>query len=249
MASARKVSTIALLVLVLIGGAVFYLASNLNGIVAGVIESQGSRVLGTSVKVSGVDIRLTEAAAGLSGLSIENPEGFPGNAMELGGFAIDLDASTLTSETVVINKVIVDGARINVIQEASGSNLQALLNNIETGPAEETSPEEESVGDASTTKVIINEFTLSGASASVSIPELNETREVSLPPIVVSDVGRATNGATAAQVATQILKPVIEKVIATALTDSIKERASEKINDTVGGFLKGLSGDGKKGSR
>lgn len=240
--TARKLSIIALLLLLLVGGGFFYLASNLNGIVAGIIETQGSRAIGTSVSVSGVDIRLTEAAAGISGLRLANPSGFDGNAIELGSFSVKLDASSLSSDTIVINNVTVDGARVNVIQTASGNNLQKLMAGMPTGASESASSEE-----ASSKTVIIDQFTLNGVSASVSIPQLNETREVALPPIVVRDIGRATNGATAAQVAQQILKPIIEKAIASATTDSIKERAGEKINEAVGGFLKGLKkSDGEK---
>lgn len=240
--TAKKISITVVLLLLVVAGGLFYLGSNLNGIVAGVIETQGSKVVGTSVRVSGVDIRLTEAAAGLSGLRIANPPEFSGNAMELGNFSVKLDASSLTKETIVVNNVTVDGARINVVQAASGNNLQTLLANMQSESAGEASS-----SDASSKKIIIDEFTLSGASASVSIPQLDQTREVALPLIVVKNIGRSTNGATAAQVARQILKPVIDKAIASATAGAIKEAAGEKINNAVGGLLKGLTGgDGKK---
>ena len=71
--------------------------------------------------------------------------------------------------------------------------------------------------------------------------DLDEMREVELPPIVVRDIGRASNGATAAQVAQQLLQPVLEAAISSAATQVIKDRAKEKINEAVGGFLKDLT--------
>ena len=233
--TARKVSITALILLLLLAGGLYYLASNLNGIVAGVIESQGSAATQTPVSVAGVDIQLTDASAALSGLSVGNPEGFPGNAIELGGFSVKLDAGSLTSDPIVINDITVDGARINILQQTSGNNLQKLLANLQAMLPEER-PESEAAGK----KVIIDKFTLNDASASVSIPALNETREVSLPPIVVRDIGRESKGATAAQVAEQILRPILEKAIASASVEAAKDRVGKEIGKAVDGLLKGL---------
>ena len=233
--TARKVSITALVFVVLLAGGLYYLSSNLNGIVAGVIESQGSAATQTSVRVTGVDIQLTDASAALSGLSIGNPEGFSGNAIELGGFSVRLDASSLTSDTIVVEDITVDGARINMLQQTGGNNLQKLLANLQS-----MAPEEASESEAAGKKVIIDQFTLNGASASVSIPALNETREVSLPTIVVQGIGRESNGATAAQVAEQILRPVVEKAIASASVEAAKDRVGKEIGKAVDGLLKGL---------
>ena len=64
MASKRKTFLYVLIaLLVLIGGGVYYVLSNLNSIVATLIEEQGSIATQTQVKVGGVDIRLSEATA------------------------------------------------------------------------------------------------------------------------------------------------------------------------------------------
>lgn len=239
MSSAKRNIFVALLaIVVLAAAALYYLTSNLNGIVAGLIEEQGSAATQTSVTVSGVDIKLREASAALSGLSVANPEGFPGKALELGGFSVKLDAGSLRDDTIVVNDITVDGARINVLQQGGSNNLQELMSNLQ-GEATEEAPASEGGGK----KIIIDQFTLSGASASVSIAELNETREVKLPTIVVRDIGRGTNGATSAQIAREILKPIIEKAISSATAASVKEAAGKKIGDAVGGFIKGI---GKK---
>jgi len=237
----RKISLILLLLVVMTGGAFFYLASNLNSIVADIIETQGSRAIGTQVRVSGVDIRLTEASAAIAGLSVANPEGFAGNAIELGDFSVQLDAPSLTSDTIIIKDVTIKGSRINVVQTVSGNNLQKLLANMQADSAEPAPS-----ADEGSKTVIIDQFILNGASASVEIPQLEETRELTLPSIVVRDIGRATNGATTAQVAKQVLKPVIEKAIATATAESLKDQAGKKITDAVGGLLKGLSSKDEK---
>jgi hypothetical protein len=238
MSKALRTTLLIVLVVVVLGAAaLFYLASNLNGIVAGLIEEQGSIATKTDVRVSGVDIRLREGSAEISGLSVANPEGFSGSALELGHFAVQLDAGSLTKDTIIVKNVLVDSARINVVQQGSANNLQKLLDSL---PQSGDSGSTAETGDGK--KVIIEKFTLSGASASVTAAELGEPREVTLPTIVVTDIGRASNGATGTQVAQQILRPIIEKALTSAAAEEIKGRAIEKIDEALGGALKKLGG-------
>jgi hypothetical protein len=134
---------------------------------------------------------------------------------------------------------MVSEARINVLQQGARNNLRELLANLQQLQSGDSAPAEESGGK----RIIIDRFTLEGASASVSIPDLNEMRDVTLPTIVVRDIGRASNGATGAQVAQQILRPVLEKAIASAATQAVKDQATRKIGDALGGLLKGIGGD------
>jgi hypothetical protein len=238
MSKALRTTLLILLVVVVLGAAaLFYLASNLNGIVAGLIEEQGSIATQTDVRVSGVDIRLREGSAEISGLSVANPEGFSGSAVELGHFAIQLDAGSLTKDTIIVKNVLVDSARINVVQQGSANNLQKLLDSLPQSGNSGTTTE---AGDGK--KVIIEKFTLSGASASVTAAALGEPREVTLPTIVLTDIGRASNGATGTQVAQQVLRPIIEKALTSAAAEEIKGRAKEKIDEALGGALKKLGG-------
>ncbi len=238
MASPVKFLGIAALVLILlVAGGLFYLSSNLNGIVATLIEEQGSVATQTSVRVDGVDIQIAEASASLSGLKVANPQGFTGNALELGGFSIALDAASLTSDTIVVKDITVAGARVNVQQNGAQNNLRQLLSNLQGEGSEEPAPSD----DGPTKKLIIERFTLEGASASVDLADLKETREVELPPLVLTGIGRESNGATAAQVAEQVLKPLLEAAITSATADTIKDRVGEQVGGAVGGLLKGLN--------
>lgn len=227
-----------LALVVLIGGGAYYVLSNLNSIVANLIEEQGSLATQTPVRVSGVDIRLREATASISGLTVGNPEGFDGNAIELGRFSVKLDASSLTDDTIIINDILVAGAQLNVIQQGRSNNLQALMDNLSSDEAAA-----EDSGDGGAT-VIIDRFTLEDAAASVSIPDLDENREVELPTIVVTDVGRKSAGASGAQVAQQLLEPILEKAIAAATSQALKDRVSEEIGGAVDGLLRGLGAGG-----
>jgi len=226
---------IGLLALIVIGGVIF-VSTQLDSIVAGLIEEQGSAATKTAVRVAGVEIKLADATGSISNLSIGNPEGFSGNAIEMDNFSLTLDPSSLATDTIVITDIKVSGARLNVLQKGAGNNLNQLMSNLR---------EQQQGGDASGEdgkKLIIDRFTLEGASAFLSAPDLTEDREVSLPTIIVRDIGRSSNGATGAQVAQQLLRPVIERTLSSAATQSLKDKAAEKLGDVKDSLLKGLTG-------
>lgn len=222
-----------ILVLIAAGGTWLYL--NLDRVVARIIEDQGSAATQTAVRVGGVAIALPDASARISNLNIANPEGFDGNAIELGDFAIRIVPASLTSDTIVLEEVLVSGARINLVQQGATSNLRTLLAKLSSGAGNQA---EADTGGGR--KLIIDRFVLEGASASVSVPELDEFREVSIPTIELSGIGRASNGATGAQVARQLLEPVIERTLRSAATQSVKDRAKEKVDEVKDSLLEGL---------
>ncbi|ANO50145.1 DUF748 domain-containing protein [Woeseia oceani] len=233
----RKLLMIVLAILLVIGGGLLYLSTQLNSIVAGLIESQGSAVAGSPVRVSGVAINLGEANASISGLSVANPDGFGGgHAIDLGSFSVRIDPASVTTDTIVLKEVTVSDAQMTLLQRGTGSNLQSLLNQLQSSSDSGSAAADSGAGK----KLIIDRFTLKGARATVSVPDLQEEREISLPDIVLTDIGRASNGATAGAVARQVLEPVLQKALSTAAAQSLKERASDELNAAKDQLLKGV---------
>ena len=234
----RTLIAIAALIVVIAAGLV-YVYSQLDSLVAGLIEEQGSAATQTPVRVSGVSIDLREARAELAGLSVGNPEGFDGTAISLGRFAIRIDPATVTKDTVVLKEVTVSGATVNLIQQATRNNLRELMKNLESAGGGQQEPADEGAG----RKLIIERFVLEDASASVSLPDLDEDRTVNIPRIELTGIGRASGGATGAEVARQVLEPVIERVLQSAATESVKDRAKEKLDQFREGLMDRLGGD------
>ena len=166
-----------------------------------------------------------------------NPEGFPGNALTLGGFSLQLDPGSLRTDTIVIRSIAVDGATINLMQQGTRNNLKRLLDNLKAMQSDPAQPD----SDAGSRRLIIERFTLSDAEASVSVPDLGQERTVALPPIVVRDIGKASGGATGSQIAEQLLTPIIEAAMKSAAAQSIKDKARKELGEAMGGFLKGMT--------
>lgn len=236
---ARKTLIAIAALIVVIAAGLVYVYSQLDSIVAGLIEEQGSAATETPVRVSGVSIDLREARAELAGLSVGNPEGFDGTAISLGRFAIRIDPATVTEDTIVLKEVTVAGASVSMIQQATRNNLRELLKNLESPGGGQQQPADEGAG----RKLIIERFVLEDASASVSLPDLGEDRRVDIPRIELTGIGRASGGATGAEVARQVLEPVIERVLQSAATESVKDRAKEKLDQFKEGLMDQFGGD------
>jgi hypothetical protein len=225
--TSKVVAGLAVVLLVVVAGGFLYLYSNLDRLVARLIEEQGSGATQTAVEVGAVSIDLRAGSAGISSLRIANPDGFSNQpAIALRDFAIDLDPMEITSDPLVISDITVDGATLRIEQRGAENNLKTILSSVQRLSADDQS-EPESAGK----KIIIDRFELTGASATLLVPQLDEKREVALPQIVVTDIGRASNGATAAAVARQILEPVIRKALESAAAGGIEDTLREELDD------------------
>lgn len=231
---------VVVLVLLVAGGA-WFLYRNLDGLVAGIIEREGSEATQTDVEVGAVSIDLQSGSAGITRLAVANPDGFSDQpAIALQDFAIELDPLAVTSDPLVIERVRVDGAELLVEQDGTRNNLQTILASVQRlASGDDTQGEER--------KLIIERFELTDAHARLIVPQLDEEREVRMPEVVLTDIGRATNGATAAAVAKQLLTPIIGMALESAaeagVGDALKDRLGEAERDIAEGLLERLQED------
>lgn len=230
-------------VLIIVGGIVlvlavvlWQLAANLDSIVAGVIEDVGTDVLKTEVSVSGVSINLKEGKAGIAGMTIANPEGYSDvNIFEMEGIVVGLDLKSIGEDVLVIDTIQIQDPLINFEGKADGgSNMQTLLDNINSGASEETKASE-----GEEAKMIINNFVLGGAKVkAISEMKPGEPTEINLPTIKMSGIGKAQGGVTADVVAEEITHEMIAAVLNAAAKAGVKKAIEKKKS----GFLDKLKG-------
>ena len=91
-----------------------FLVSNLNSLVARIVEDEGSEVTATQVAVAGVDISLREGRGEMAGLTIASPRDFAAReAFSLGGIVVDIDVESLRSDPLVIEEIRVRAPVVN----------------------------------------------------------------------------------------------------------------------------------------
>lgn len=233
--------------LLVVAGGLYYLLSNLNSIVAGLIEKHGSEVTATSVAVAGVDISLRDGKASLSGLTIDSPDGFDArHAFSLGEIAVDIDLESLRDEPLVIREIRVQAPVVQAeVHEDGSSNLMALNENVQryAGGAAGGAGDPKA---ADQKRIRIESFVFEQGRIEVDAAQLGlEPRAVDLPAIRLSDIGgtqgalpgeigKAVLGALTRQAAEAVAKAGIEAKAKEALQDEAEEQG-KKLLEKIGG--------------
>lgn len=230
---------------VLVLGAVgLYVALNANALIARAIESYGSRYLGAPVSVSGVDVAVTEGRAGLRELEVGNPDPFSGPpAIRFGSVDVELDSARSSSQLVVLRRVAVDGATVAIQERGGDTNVQRLLANLDAAAGAAAKADE--TGVASEVKLIIERFSLTGASATLASDLLGEGA-VDIADVQLSDIGTAENGAPVGEVLRQILRPIIRSATRELASrgvdlDGAREGLEQRLRERVEGGIDSIT--------
>lgn len=124
---------VVLLVVVLVGALV--LSCQIESIIEEGIEREGSKIVGTPVKVGSVDLSLLSGKGTINDLAVGNPDGFDSpHALEVGGASVHLDPwSVLDNEAPVdIHTMELSDATVTVEAYVLGlkTNVTAIKENI-----------------------------------------------------------------------------------------------------------------------
>jgi len=202
---------LAVVLVIAIGGGV-YLYSNLGGIIKSAVEKYGSEATKAEVTLNSVDLDATSGKAALNKLSVGNPSGFKTpSAFELGGVAVQIDTSTLNSDPIVINSVLIDGPKITYELANGGSNVDTIKANVDEYAKKFGGGGSSSSSSSEGPKIIIEKLTITGGEVNVSASFLDgKSLGSKLPTLTLTDIGKDDGGASPADV----IKQVIDKMTA-----------------------------------
>ena len=220
--------------------------ASLDSIVKKAVESVGSSATGAEVTLNDVSISLTSGQASMNGLTVGNPPGFvTDSAIRLGGIKVVLDTSTVTSDTIVIKEVVIDGPQVTYeVGADAGSNIGAIQANVDKFAGGDASkpaaakPEDAGGGK----KFIIERLTIREGRVEVAATFLgNNKLGADLPAITLKDIGKSSGGATSGEVAAEILDAITGKVIAAVGKLDLDKLAKDAGNilDEAGKLLEG----------
>ena len=127
----KKIVIGVVILLAVLGGAAYFLYSNLGPILKAAIETYGSEATQSQVKVASVSLSGWSGSGTISGVTVDDPKGFTTpHAFELSSISIGVDTSTLTHNPIVVNDVTITSPHVTYEQGPNGSNLQALQQNV-----------------------------------------------------------------------------------------------------------------------
>lgn len=222
------VATIAVLWFVL----ATYVFPSLGSIVKAAVEQVGSDLTQTSVRLDDVQLSLTDGKGALHGLHMTNPSGFEEtDAFAFEVIAIDVDLTTLASDVVIINEIIVEKPRIRYEIGAKGTNIDTIRGNVESQQTGGVSPDS-----GETPSFIIKNLYLRNGTVSVAATGLfYDELAVPLPDIHLTNVGQDGAGASPGDIVEQTLAAVgggITTAVADIDLDSIRQGAEDVATDT-----------------
>ncbi|MDD2794822.1 hypothetical protein [Acidocella sp.] len=251
----KKIGLGLAVLLAVAAGGLWYLVSNLDSLVKAAIEKYGAAATQTAVTADSVKLSLTSGSGTISGLSIGNPSGFATpRALGVSAISVQLDTASLPGNGPIVLKTI-NIAQPQINYEVTGgvsltgvstaSNLQIIQNNVKNyaGRVAAAPPQ----GGAPARKEIINDLYVTGGKINLIATTVLHGQKITvpLPPMHLTNIGRAGGGATPAQIASQIISAITSqaaKTGAAALTQQVKAAAGGALPGNVGGTLKGLLG-------
>ena len=229
-----------LILVIAIGGSVFYLLTNLDSLVEAAIEKYGSEATQTSVLVDSVKINLTDGAAGITGLTVGNPSGYGfANVFSLGEIRAAIDLESLQEEPYIINEITILAPQVFVeVNEDNKTNLNELKNKLTAGAAANPQAEAPADGSDAEPRLIIRKLTFADGTIQAKVAALkNKEYKLKLPGLDMNDLG-GSKGATATELASEILKrltdrasDVVKNDIIDAEINKLKAQAQQKIDE------------------
>ncbi|MYC26491.1 MAG: hypothetical protein F4X63_00640 [Nitrospira sp. SB0662_bin_26] len=203
--------------------ALMFVSLSLNALVKGGIETMGPRILGVPVTVEDVDVTLlsgTRMHAGLTGLVVNNPEGYEtAFAVSLPEIRIQVDWNSLLTDTVIVEEVLIVKPAVTFEWSLRGSNLDTIHENVKrnTGSGsddddqeKDARPEESQESDKS---VHVKKVTVKDAIINVSfVGGQDEVTQVSLPDLDLRDIGNPSGGTTFSQASAVIFEQIYEAI-------------------------------------
>jgi hypothetical protein len=226
-------------VAVLIAGAVFFLLSNLNSMVAKAIEKAGGDVTQTSVGVSGVDISLRDGRGSIGGLRVASPGGYKAHtAFSLDDITVGIDVKSVRQDPIVLDEVRIRAPVVNAEMTKTGaSNIDELRKRVQAYASRMAGQGGRSGGAAK--RIRIERFVFEKGRVEVDASALGlGKRTLELPEIRLTDVG-GRSGALPDEIAKVILTTVAGKVAS--------EIASSELDRLLKGKLGGSATDKAKG--
>ncbi|MEM6781620.1 MAG: hypothetical protein AAF569_07130 [Pseudomonadota bacterium] len=207
---------------ILMGGIFVYL--NFGDLTKRAAERIASNALGVTVKISSLDISLTDKKVTVNGLKIGNPPGYK-KPYAMTSERINIGLNTASKELIDFKNIQVEGSVVNLEVTEKGTNLNDLKK------LAQAKPQKESMG-SETIRVIVQNMVIGASTLNPSVTLLGgDLGTINIPSVRLSGIGRKENGVLARDAITQIITKYM----------SVAEKEANQA-----GYLKGVTKEVEK---
>jgi hypothetical protein len=236
----KKTGIALLVILAVLGVALFWLHNNMDSLVKNAIEKYASQMTGTKVQVSSVEIKASQGTGTVRGLVVGNPSGFKTPyALKVGEIEITLDVSSIATPVVHIKKISVSSPDV-IYEKANGTtNFDAIQKHIAENVGASRG---NSGGGGSGKKLIVEKFSITDAKAKASAGFMNgRTVSVNLPDISLKNIGTREGGVSPGELGQKVGEALKEKLEAAVSFDALAKSMGNTI-DKARNAIQGLFG-------
>ncbi len=215
--------------------------SNLGPIIKQAVNSYGPKITKTELHVDDVGISVFSAEAKIKRFFLGNPTGFKTpSAMKVGSVLVNVDEKSLTSNTIIVDRIEVITPEITYERIGQNDNFNTILKNITKTSDSEKRSKETSEKEGPGKKLIIKDFIVKDGKVNLdlSVYGIKDKQKISttLPNIHLKDIGKKKNGASPAEAFKEIFAALYGTITSPAVTDLLnKELSSRGVNlDSLG---------------
>ena len=233
--------------LVVVAVAVFFLYSSLGTIITSAVEKFGSEITQTQVTLKNADISATDGKGTLRGFRMTNPANFKtDSSVEFDEISMTLDIKTITEDIIVVKDITIASPMITYEHSSNGSNIDVIKKNVDSylGTGGGSSEKKSGEGNSGGKKLIIEKLSILNGKANVSAAILQgKTMSVSLPNIVLKDIGKNKGGATPGEVASKVMDTLQKNI-----NGAVKPLNLDQVKEAVGAVVSGAKDMLEKGT-
>ncbi len=234
MTRGKKIVIAAAAVVLVLAGAVIYVATNLDWIVKRAIEHYGSEATKTAVRVGSVSLRPTKGEGAIKGLTVANPRGFSSSPVfALGLVSLKLEPRSVTRDVIVIDDIHIAGTRVLYESDSSGrSNVDALKKNL--GSSEGGQKKDAGGKTRKEPRLRIRRLVIEDSSVEVRAAQLGDKpRTLALRKVELVDIG-GPGGATPEQAAKEVVTAIANEAGKEAATAGAERLLKKELERALG---------------
>jgi len=210
----------------------FYILSEFVGdrIIKGALETNISNVPDRKTTIENLKINYRNGDAEIYGLQIKN-KNFDGNLLNLDKAYLKLNTSSIFSNNVEIESVVLDGIKLNyyfnIEYTMVNDNVRSLEKTLDTGSGKSTSTKYFNIKKLNAKNIIL----------SVNSDELKINKNIALENLEFKNVGNKPNSKNYKTIlrdfAKQTIKTVKKKVLSGNLQNKLKNIDEDKIKEKI----------------
>lgn len=229
----KKVAIVLLVLAAAVGGGLWWLSGNIDGLIKNAIENYGSAMTQARVSVGAVNIAPADGKGTIGDLAIGNPAGFKtAHALKVGRIDVEIDIASVAKDVIVIRNIAIVAPDVIYEKGEAMTNFDAIQKNIGAylGPAD---------GKKEGKKLIVDLLTVRGAKAEASAAFMGgKTVGVPLPDITLKNLGRAKGGITGGELGQEVAGALKAKLSGAVSFDRLMKSTGETL-DKAGAAVKG----------